>query len=152
MRHRCAGKKLGRNASHRYSMERNFVCSVIKHERVITTLEKAKGLKRAVEKMITLGRKAAKQFEAKDKDAAYLQTYRRAISYLRDKAAAKKLVEELGKRYQARAGGYTRILRLEGYRIGDGGSKAILELVDNQVLAKQLAKKAEAEAQPAQSK
>ena len=66
--------------------------------------------------------------------------------------AAKKLVEELGKRYQARAGGYTRILRLEGYRIGDGGSKAILELVDNQVLAKQLAKKAEAEAQPAQSK
>ena len=148
MRHRCAGKKLGRNASHRYSMERNFVCSVIMHERVVTTLQKAKGLRRAVEKMITLGRKAARQLESKEKDKSYLQTYRRAVSYLRDRAAAKKLVEELGKRYQSRAGGYTRIMRLEGYRIGDGGSKAILELVDNQVLARQLAKKAEAEAQP----
>ena len=149
MRHRCAGKKLGRNAAHRYSMERNFVCSVIKHERVVTTLEKAKGMRRAVEKMITLGKKAARQLDAQQTDKSYLQTYRRAISYLRDRAAAKKLVEELGKRYASRPGGYTRILRLSGYRIGDGGSKALFELVDNQVLAQQLAKKAEAEAQPA---
>jgi large subunit ribosomal protein L17 len=61
---------------------------------------------------------------------------------------AKKLVEELGKRYATRAGGYTRIMRMHGYRIGDGGSKAVFELVDNQVLAAQLAKKAEVEAQP----
>jgi large subunit ribosomal protein L17 len=149
MRHRCAGKKMGRNPAHRYAMERNFVCSVILHERVVTTVEKAKGLRRAVEKMITLGKKAAAQF-AKKGDAAHanahLVSYRRAIAYLHDKAAAKKLVNELGPRYANRAGGYTRILRLHGYRIGDGGSKAIFELVDNQVLSAQLAKNSEAEA------
>ena len=146
MRHRCAGKKLGRNPAHRYAMERNFVCAVIKHERVQTTVEKAKGLRRAVEKMITLGKKAAALSADKKHGGAHLAAYRRVIAYLRDKAAAKKLVAELGPRYANRAGGYTRILRLHGYRIGDGGSKAILELVDNQVLQAQLAKHAEAEA------
>src|SRR5687768_12146922 len=134
MRHRCAGKKMGRNPTHRYAMTRNFVCSVIKHERVVTTVEKAKGLRRAVEKMISLGKKGALQMQKKAEDQSFLQTYRRAISYLHDKAAAKKLFEELGPRYQNRAGGYTRILRMHGYRIGDGGSKAIFELVENQVL------------------
>ena len=148
MRHRCAGKKLGRNPAHRYAMERNFVCSVIKHERVVTTVQKAKGLRRAVEKMITLGKKAAALGAKKGEGAKSnpsLATYRRVIAYLRDKAAARKLVTELGPRYANRAGGYTRILRLHGYRIGDGGSKAIFELVDNQVLSAQLAKNAEAE-------
>jgi len=108
-------------------MRRNFICSVIKHERVVTTLEKAKALQRSVEKVITLG---------KEKD---LHRYRRALSLLQDKAAVAKLFDELGPRYANRPGGYTRVVRLSGYRIGDGGSKAILELVDNQVLAAQLA-------------
>ena len=126
MRHRIAGKKLGRSPSHRASMTRNFVCSVIKHERVVTTLAIAKGMRPHVEKLITLGKK---------KDLTRL---RRAISFLRDKAAARKLFDEIGPRYANRPGGYTRILRLSGYRIGDGGNKAILELVDNKVLERQL--------------
>lgn len=126
MRHRVLGKSLNRTSSHRQSMERNFVCSVIKSERVVTTLAKAKALQRNVEKMITLG---------KEKNLA---RYRKAVSYLRDEGAAKKLFDELGPRYAQRPGGYTRIVRLSEYRIGDGSAKAILELVDNQVLERQL--------------
>lgn len=128
MRHRVAGKKLGRTPSHRAAMRRNFICSVIVHERVVTTLEKAKGLRRSVEKMITLGKR---------KD---LHRFRRALSMLQDKDATRKLFDELGPRYASRPGGYTRIIRLPGYRIGDGGSKAILELVDNKVLEERLSK------------
>lgn len=107
-------------------MERNFVCSVIKHERVVTTLPKAKALQRNVEKMITLGKKQD------------LSRLRKAIAYLRDKDAAHKLFEELGPRYADRPGGYTRVVRLSEFRIGDGTPKAILELVDNKVLERQL--------------
>jgi len=109
-------------------MRRNFICSVIKHERVVTTLEKAKALQPSVEKAITLGKEKS------------LHRYRRAISQLQDKSAVAKLFDELGPRYANRPGGYTRVVRLSGYRVGDGGSKAILELVDNQVLAAELAK------------
>ncbi len=126
MRHRVAGKRLNRSASHRKAMRRNFICSVILHERVVTTLEKAKNLRRNVEKIITLGKR---------KD---LHRFRRALTLLQDKAATRKLFDELGPRYANRNGGYTRIIRLPGYRIGDGGSKAILELVDNKVLEEQL--------------
>ncbi len=126
MRHRVAGKKLNRSASHRKAMRRNFICSVILHERVVTTLEKAKNLRRNVEKIITLGKR---------KD---LHRFRRALTILQDKAVTRKLFDELGPRYADRPGGYTRIIRLPGYRIGDGGSKAILELVDNKVLEEQL--------------
>lgn len=128
MRHRVAGKRLNRSASHRKAMRRNFICSVILHERVVTTLEKAKNLRRNVEKIITLGKR---------KD---LHRFRRALTLLQDKAATRKLFDELGPRYANRNGGYTRIIRLPGYRIGDGGSKAILELVDNKVLEEQLSK------------
>lgn len=126
MRHRVLGKKLNRSSSHRRSMERNFICSVIKHERVVTTLAKAKAMQRNLEKMITLG---------KTKD---LVRYRRALAYLRDEAAAKKLFDELGVRYANRPGGYSRVIRLGEHRIGDGAPKAILELVDNDVLARKL--------------
>lgn len=126
MRHRVLGKKLNRSSAHRQSMERNFICSVIKHERVVTTLAKAKAMRRNLERMITLG---------KTKD---LTRYRRAIAYLRDEDAAKKLFDVLGPRYADRPGGYSRIVRLSGHRIGDGAPKAILELVDNDVLARQL--------------
>ena len=127
MRHRIAGKKLGRSSSHREAMRRNFICSVIKHERVVTTVEKAKAMQRNVEKVITLG---------KEKN---LHRLRRALSRLQDREAVAKLFDELGPRYADRPGGYTRIVRLSGHRIGDGGSKAIFELVDNKVLETQLA-------------
>ena len=127
MRHRVVGKRLGRSTSHRRAMRRNFICSVIKHERVVTTVERAKALRRSVEKVITLG---------KQKDLARI---RRAMALLGDKEVVRKLFDELGPRYKDRPGGYTRMLRLSGYRIGDGGSKAIFELVDNNVLENQLA-------------
>ena len=133
MRHRVSTKKLGRNTSHREAMTRNFIVSVIKHERVVTTHEKAKGMQRAVEKMMTLGKSKSPH------------GYRRALSALQDKAAVAKLFDELGPRYQNRPGGCTRIVRLSGYRIGDGGSKAIFELVDNNVLAEQLAQQVDQE-------
>ncbi len=127
MRHRILGKSLNRSPSHRLAMERNLVCSVIKHERIVTTLAKAKALQRNVEKIITLGKRKN------------LARYRRAIAYLHDKEAAKKLFDVLGKRYESRPGGYSRVVRLSGHRIGDGSAKAILELVDNTVLETQLA-------------
>jgi large subunit ribosomal protein L17 len=130
MRHRVVGKRLGRSTTHRRAMRRNFICSVIKHERVVTTLERAKAMRRSVEKMITLG---------KQKDLARI---RRAMALLGDKQVVRKLFDELGPRYKDRPGGYTRTLRLSGYRIGDGGSKAIFELVDNSVLENELAQAA----------
>jgi large subunit ribosomal protein L17 len=135
MKHRIAGKKLGRSPSHRSAMMRNLMCSVLKHERVITTLEKAKAVRPNLEKIVTLGK------------VKTLHNYRRALARLQDEAAVAKLFGELGPRYANRPGGYTRIVRLSGYRIGDGGTKAIFELVDNKVLEAQLAKAAEAEAE-----
>ena len=126
MMHNVAGKSLGRNSAHRRALRMNFTVSLIQHERVETTLAKAKALRPFVEKMITLGKK---------RDVARI---RRAVGYLQDKAAVKKLFDVLGPRYQNRQGGYTRIMRLPDYRIGDGGTKAILELVDNQVLERKL--------------
>lgn len=133
MRHNVAGKRMQRNTAHRAALRRNFTVSLIQHERVETTLAKAKALRPFVEKMITLGKK---------KD---LHRVRRAISFLQDKDAVKKLFDVLGPRFATRPGGYTRILRLPGYRVGDGGTKAILELVDNTVLeTKRKAREAEA--------
>ena len=135
MRHRVLGKKLNRTSAHRQSMERNFICSVIKHERVVTTLAKAKAMRRNLEKMITLG---------KQKD---LTRFRRAVAYLRDEAAAHKLLDVLGPRYADRPGGYSRIVRLAKHRIGDGAPRAIIELVDNDVLARALEGAGEAAAE-----
>ena len=126
MRHRYAKKKMNRSSSHRAAMRMNFMCSVIMHERVVTTLERAKALRRNVEKMITLGK------------TKNLHNIRRAMAVLQDKEAVRKLFDELGPRYANRPGGYTRTMRLSGYRIGDGGSKAIFELVDNNVLEAQI--------------
>ncbi len=127
MRHRNARKRLNRSCSHRSALERNFICSLLRHERVVTTLAKAKALRPKVEKFITMG---------KQRD---LKRYRRAIDWLRDEDVARKLFDEIGPRYKDRPGGYTRILRLSEHRIGDGSPKAILELVDNKVLEEQLA-------------
>jgi len=130
MKHKVAGKSLNRNSAHRKALRMNFAVAVIKHERVVTTLAKAKALKPFVEKMITLAKK--------DEPKTRLHRIRVAVSYLQDKTAVKKLFDEIGPRFKNRPGGYTRILRLADYRIGDGSSKAILELVDNDVLERQI--------------
>lgn len=139
MKHKVAGKSLNRNSAHRKALRMNFCVSVIKHERVTTTLAKAKALRPFVEKMITL----AKRGDDKDR----LHRIRKAVSYLQDKSAVKKLFDEIAPRYQNRAGGYVRILRLSDARIGDGSTRAILELVDNDVLERQIKAAEEAEAQ-----
>ncbi|MBM4062599.1 MAG: 50S ribosomal protein L17 [Planctomycetes bacterium] len=126
MMHRVSGKSLQRNTAHRAALRKNFTVSVILHERVVTTLAKAKALRPHVEKVITL----AKGVDAKNR----LHRIRRAVALLQDKRAVAKLFAEIGPRYANRPGGYTRILRLPDYRIGDGGSKAVFELVDNKVL------------------
>jgi large subunit ribosomal protein L17 len=130
MMHNVAGKSLGRNTAHRAALRKNFTVSLIKHERVVTTLPKAKALRAHVEKVITLGKNKS------------LASIRRAAALLQDKEALKKLFDVLGPRYANRAGGYTRIMRMGDYRIGDGGSKAILELVDNNVLERKLSAEA----------
>jgi large subunit ribosomal protein L17 len=135
--HNIAGKRLGRNTAHRAALRKNFTVSVIKHERVVTTLPKAKALRPFVEKIITLARSA----DAKTK----LHRIRQAIALLQDKDAVKKLFEVIGPRFANRAGGYTRILRMADYRIGDGGTKCVFELVENNVLEQKM-KAAEAAA------
>lgn len=130
MMHNIAGKRLQRNTAHRAALRKNFTVSVIMHERVVTTLSKAKALRPFVEKIITL----AKGTDEKTR----LHRIRRAVSMLQDKTAVKKLFDELGPRFANRPGGYTRILRLPDYRIGDGGSKVVFELVENKVLERKL--------------
>ena len=137
MKHKVAGKHLNRNSAHRKALRMNFAVSVIKHERVTTTLAKAKALRPFVEKMIMLAKKGD--------DSDRLHRIRTAVSYLQDKTAVKKLFDEIAPRFANRSGGYTRILRLADHRIGDGSDRAIFELVDNNVLEQQI-KKAEEEA------
>lgn len=117
MRHRKSGRHLNRTSSHRQAMFRNMAASLIEHEIIKTTLPKAKELRRVAEPLITL---------AKEDSVA---NRRLAFSRTRDKAAVGKLFSELGPRYQARPGGYTRILKC-GYRAGDAAPMAYIELVD----------------------
>ncbi len=117
MRHRKAGRQLGRNSSHRRAMYRNMASSLLLHETIKTTLPKAKELRRVVEPLITM---------AKEDGVAQR---RRAFDRLRDKAVVGKLFNELGPRYQARPGGYLRILKM-GFRPGDNAPMALVQLVD----------------------
>ncbi len=117
MRHRVAGFKLGRTTSHRIAMTRNMAASVIEHERIITTLPKAKAVKPFIEKLVTLSKEASQH------------NRRRAFSKLRNKEAVEKLFDTLGPRFADRPGGYLRIIKLAKRRLGDGGERAILEFV-----------------------
>ena len=117
MRHRKSGRQLGRNSSHRRAMYRNMASSLLLHETIKTTLPKAKELRRVVEPLITM---------AKEDGVAQR---RRAFDRLRDKAVVGKLFNELGPRYQARPGGYLRILKM-GNRPGDNAPMALVQLVD----------------------
>ena len=120
MRHRKSGRQLNRNSSHRQAMFRNMAASLIEHEVIKTTVPKAKELRRIAEPLITL---------AKEDSVA---NRRLAFSRTRDKAAVGKLFAELGPRYEARPGGYTRILKC-GFRPGDAAPMAFIELVDRPV-------------------
>jgi large subunit ribosomal protein L17 len=127
MRHRVAGKKLGRNGTHRRAVMRNIIASLFDHERIVTTIPKAKHYRRAAEKLITLGK------------VKTLHNVRRAQSILQDKDMVKKLFDEIGPRMKDRPGGYTRIVKLSKRRLGDNATQAVWELVDNKVLENKLA-------------
>ena len=117
MRHRHGLRKLNRTSEHRQAMLRNMCVSLITHEAIKTTLPKAKELRRVVEPLITLGKQPT------------LSNKRLAFSRLRDRDAVVKLFGDLGPRFQARPGGYTRILKM-GFRVGDNAPMAFVELVD----------------------
>ena len=117
MRHRQSGRQLNRNSSHRKAMFRNMAASMLEHEMIRTTLPKAKELRRVVEPLITLSKNDS------------VANRRLAFARLRDRDVVTKLFNELGPRYQARPGGYLRILKC-GFRTGDNAPMAIVELVD----------------------
>ena len=121
MRHRKSGRQLSRNSSHRQAMYRNMSASLFEHEVIKTTLPKAKELRRVAEPLITL----AKEDSVANRRLAFART--------RSKAAVGKLFDELGPRYQARPGGYTRILKC-GYRAGDAAPMAYIELVGRELV------------------
>lgn len=119
MRHRVKKKKLSRTSAHRKALARNLVAALIEHERIETTLTKAKAHRPFAEKLVTL---------AKEKNLA---NYRRALSLLgNNKAAVAKLFDVLGPRFKERPGGYTRILKLETPRLGDKAPRAYFEFVE----------------------
>ena len=117
MRHGHGLRKLNRTSEHRLAMLRNMMNSLIAHEAIKTTLPKAKELRRVVEPMITLAKEAT------------LAKRRLAFNRLRDRDSVGKLFDQLGPRYKARPGGYTRILKM-GFRIGDNAPMALVEFVD----------------------
>ncbi|CEJ13247.1 50S ribosomal protein L17 [Phreatobacter sp. AB_2022a] len=123
MRHGKAHRKFNRTAEHRKAMFANMCAALIKHEQIVTTLPKAKDLRPIVEKLVTLGKRGD------------LHARRQAISQLRDETMVKKLFDVLGPRYQARQGGYTRVLKA-GFRHGDNAPVAVIEFVDRDVNAK----------------
>ncbi|MEJ7687985.1 MAG: 50S ribosomal protein L17 [Variovorax sp.] len=117
MRHGHGLRKLNRTSSHRLAMLQNMMNSLIEHEAIKTTVPKAKELRRVIEPMITLAKKPT------------VANKRLAFDRLRDRDSVVKLFAELGPRYQARPGGYTRILKM-GFRVGDNAPMALVELVD----------------------
>jgi large subunit ribosomal protein L17 len=116
MRHKLAGKRLGRTTSHKLAMLRNMVTSLFEHERIVTTAEKAKELRPVAEKMITLAKRGD------------LHARRQVLSFVRSKNVVEKLFTEIKDKFSDRKGGYTRILKT-GIRKGDAADMAIIELV-----------------------
>ena len=132
MRHRLSNRKLNRTTSHRLAMLRNMANSLLRHEAIVTTLQKAKELRRVAEPLITLGKKPS------------LANRRLAFDRTRDRQIVVKLFDVLGPRYATRNGGYLRILKC-GFRKGDNAPLALVELVDRpDVEAVELADDAEA--------
>jgi large subunit ribosomal protein L17 len=122
MRHQLSGRQLSRNSSHRHALMRNMSVSLLRHETIRTTLPKAKELRRVVEPLITLAKS--------DEEA----NRRLAFARLRDAAVVEKLFADLGPRFKARPGGYTRILRMVP-RPGDSAPMALMQLVEGPAAA-----------------
>ncbi len=133
MEHRKKGRKLKRTASHKRALLSNLSMSLILHKRIKTTLAKAKELRLYVEPLLT---KAKKAVQAKDKSPEkYVHFAREIRKFLKDRNAINVLLKEIGPKILERNGGYTRVLK-SGFRIGDGGDEAIIELVDFSVAEK----------------
>lgn len=127
MRHKKAGRKLGRTTSHRRALLRNLATALFQRERIVTTLPKAKELRPVAERLITSGKKGT------------LHARRHILSYLMEKDVAHKVVEEIAPRYSDRNGGYTRIIKL-GARRGDQAEMALIELLGSEFKPKDTAK------------
>ena len=125
MKHNIKNKKLNKTSSHRKAMFMNMSNALIKHEQITTTLAKAKELRRFVEKIVTLGKKGD------------LLSRRKTVSILQDQKMSKKVFDVFAERYKARAGGYTRIIKL-GKRFGDNAPTAVIEFIDRDENAKGL--------------
>lgn len=125
MRHRNAFRKLNRTATHRSALFASLATALIKHEQIMTTLPKAKDLRRVADRLITLAKKGD------------LHARRLAFSRIRDEAMVAKLFDTLGPRYAERPGGYTRVMKA-GFRYGDSAPMAVIELVDRDTDAKGL--------------
>ena len=125
MRHRNAGRKLNRTATHRSALFASLATALIKHEQIVTTLPKAKDLRRVADRLITLAKKGD------------LHARRFAFARIRDEAMVAKLFDTLGPRYAERPGGYTRVMKA-GFRYGDSAPMAVIELVDRDTDAKGL--------------
>src|SRR5215469_14985198 len=123
MRHQRSGKKLGRDSAHRRALYANLASNLIEHERIKTTLTKAKAVKPIAEQMITLGRRGD------------IHARRQAVAFLGSKDIVHKLFADLGPRYAERPGGYLRIVRI-GPRPGDAAEMVYLELVDTPLVFK----------------
>jgi large subunit ribosomal protein L17 len=133
MQHRKLGRRFSRDSGHRQAMFSNLAASLVRHEQIVTTLAKAKDLKRVMDKYITLAKRGD------------LNSRRLAAARMRDEAMVKKLFETLGPRYKSRSGGYTRVLKA-GYRHGDSAPVAVIELVERDESVKGVEDKARAEA------
>jgi large subunit ribosomal protein L17 len=123
MRHQRTGKKLGRDSAHRRALYANLTSELIEHERIRTTITKAKAVKPIAEQMITLGRRGD------------IHARRQAVAFLRSKDIVHKLFDEIGPRFAQRPGGYSRIVRI-GPRLGDAAEMVYLELVDTPLVFK----------------
>lgn len=120
MRHRCAHRKLNRTSSHRKALFKNMAVALLRHEAIVTTLPKAKELRKIVEPLITLAKKPT------------LANRRLVFARTRDRAITVKLFDTIGPRYAQRNGGYTRVLKY-GFRDGDNAPRAFMELVDREI-------------------
>lgn len=138
MQHRRLGRRFSRDSSHRQAMFSNMAASLIRHEQIVTTLAKAKDLKRVIDKYITLAKRGD------------LNSRRLAASRMGDEAMVKKLFETLGPRYKDRSGGYTRVLKA-GYRYGDSAPVAVIEFIDRDESVKGVEDKARSEAMKEQA-
>jgi large subunit ribosomal protein L17 len=137
MRHQKSGRKLNRTSSHRGAMFRNMAVSLLRHEQIVTTLPKAKELRRVAEPLITLGKTAT------------LSNRRLAFSRLRDREVVGKLFDDLGPRFKSRPGGYLRILKM-GHRAGDAAPMALVQLVERRATEKEAGAKPEKKAKTAE--